>query len=56
MTRVEGKWEGIEEAGNHILVMGFPRLKFDLLALVRLTEDQAPPRIQLRAQIKPLII
>ena len=33
-----------------ILVMVFTQLKFDLLVLVRLTEYQAPPRRQLRAQ------
>ena len=32
--------------------MGFPHLKVYLLALVRLTEDQPPLRIKLRAQIQ----
>ena len=32
--------------------MGVPHLKVYLLALVRLTEDQAPLRIKLRAQIQ----
>ena len=31
------------------LGMGVPHLKFDFLALGRLTENQKPPRIQLRA-------
>ena len=43
MAEVEGKWEGIEELYKPIPVMGVTRLKFDLLALGRLTEDQAPP-------------
>ena len=32
------------------MVMGVPRLKFDLLSLGRLTEDQTSPQRQLRAQ------
>ena len=36
--------------GQKILMMGVLRLKFDLLALGRLTEDQAPLQRQLRAQ------
>ena len=43
MVKVEGKWEGIEEADKTILVMGVPQPKFYLLPLGRLTEDQAPP-------------
>ena len=46
--KVEGNCEGIEEADKTILVMGFTRLKLDLLALGRLTEHEAPPRIHLR--------
>ena len=37
MAEVEGKWERIEEAEKPTLVMGFPHLKCDLLALGRLT-------------------
>ena len=40
----------IEEADKPTLVMGVPRLKFDLLALGRLTEDQTPLRRQLWVQ------
>ena len=50
MEKMEGKWEVIEDADKPIMVMGVPRLKFDLLALGRLTEYQAPPRRQLRVQ------
>ena len=39
-------------SGKPILLMGFPHLKVYLLALVRLTEEQAPLRRQLRAQIQ----
>ena len=49
---MEGKWEAREEAGKPILVMGVPHLNVYLLALVRLTEDQAPICRQLRAQIQ----
>ena len=38
--------------GKPTLVVGVPQLKCDLLALVILTEDQAPLRIKLRAQIQ----
>ena len=44
MSRVEGKWEGIEEADKTIPVMGFLQLNFDLLDLGRLTEDMPPKR------------
>ena len=50
MAEVEWKWEGIEESDKPILVMGVTRLKFYLLALGRLTEDQAQPRKKLRVQ------
>ena len=50
MAEVEGKWEMLEEAEKPTLVMGVTHLKFDLLALGKLTEDQAPPRRQLRDQ------
>ena len=44
MSKVEGKWEGIEEADKTIPVMGFLQLNFDLLDLGRLTEDMKPKR------------
>ena len=50
MAEVEGKWEGIEEADKPILVMGVPCLKFYLLVMGRLTEDQEPPWRQLMTQ------
>ena len=50
MVEVEGEWEGIEEADQPTLVMGFPRMKYDLLALGRLNEDLILPQRQLRAQ------
>ena len=50
MSEVEGKWERMEEADKPILVMGVPRLEFDLLALVRISEYQTPLRRQLREQ------
>ena len=43
MAEVEGKWEMIEEADKTTLVMGVTCLKYDLLSLRRLTEDQRPP-------------
>ena len=42
MAKMEEKWEGIEEADKPILVMVVARLRLDLLALIILTEDQAP--------------
>ena len=47
-----GERERIEEPNKLTLVMEFPRLKYDLLALGRLTEDLTPPHRQLRAQIQ----
>ena len=40
----------MKEAYKPILVMKVPPLKFDLLALGRLTEDQTPQLRQLRSQ------
>ena len=50
ISEVEGKWEGIEEAYKPILVMVVLHLNVYLLALVGLTEDQAPSPRQLRAK------
>ena len=38
IAEVEGKWENIEEVDKPTLVMRFPRLKCDLIALGRITE------------------
>ena len=50
MTKVEGKWEVIEEAYKPILVMGVPRLNFYLLSLGRLAKYKTPLQRQLRLQ------
>ena len=52
IAEVKGNWERIEEAYKPTLVMGFKRIKFDLLALGRLTYEQTPLHIQLRMQRK----
>ena len=44
MDTGEGKGEGIEEAYKHILVMGVPHLKLNLIAMGILTEDHPPRR------------
>ena len=49
MAEVVGKLERIEERGKYTLVIVFYRLKCDLLALGRLTEDLKTPRRHLRA-------
>ena len=50
MEEVEGEWERIKEADKPTLVMGVPHLKFDLLVMGILNEDQTPLRRQLRVQ------
>ena len=50
MADVEGKWQGIEDADKTILVMGVPRLKFDLIAMGILNEYQTVPQRKLREQ------
>ena len=52
MAGFEGKWERIEEVDKPTLVMVVPRLKYYLLAMGRLTEEQTLPWIQLRSQIQ----
>ena len=50
MAKVVRKWKWIEEADKMLPLMGITRLKLDLLALERLTDNQPPPQRQLKVQ------
>ena len=50
MAELDGGWEGIEDTDKPNLVMRFPQLKQELLALGRIIEYQVLSQIQLRYQ------
>ena len=52
MAKVVRKWQWIEEADKMLPLMGIMRLKLDLLALERLTDNQPPPQRQLMEKRK----